>query len=68
MKHRWDNEILENAIKLCNDCKHIWPHEIKCAAYPDGIPDDILFCRLDHRKPIDGDRGIQFEPKDEAVK
>ena len=64
MKHRWDDEILENEIKLCNDCKHKWLHEIKCDAFPDGIPDDVLCCDLDHRKPIDGDHGIQFEPKE----
>lgn len=68
---RWTYEIPKNAVKLCNDCKHRskqWPNEIKCDAFPDGIPDEVLFCDLDHRKPIDGDRGIQFEPNEVAVK
>ena len=64
---RWIYEIPKNAVELCNDCKHrspLWPDEITCTAFPDGIPDEVLFCDLDHRKPIDGDHGIQFEPKE----
>lgn len=64
---RWTYEIPKNAVALCNDCKHrspLWPDEITCTAFPDGIPDEVLFCDLDHRKPIDGDHGIQFEPKE----
>lgn len=56
-------EILENAIKLCNKCKHRNKEKGNaCAAFPDRIPKDVLFEKLDHHFPIDGDHGIQFEP------
>lgn len=35
-----------------------------CKAYPKGIPDSIIYSEKDHRNPIDGDNGIQFERKD----
>jgi hypothetical protein len=35
---------------------------MKCEAFPYGIPFAIRAGVVDHRKPVDGDRGIQFEP------
>ncbi|SFM43682.1 hypothetical protein SAMN05421863_102855 [Nitrosomonas communis] len=32
-----------------------------CLAFPDGIPEEILSCKNDHRKPFRGDHGIQYE-------
>jgi hypothetical protein len=33
----------------------------RCAAFPDGIPDEILHSKFDHRNPHPGDNGIQYE-------
>lgn len=50
---------------ICLDCKH-WNKDdeegFTCAAFPQGIPEDIVENRFDHHKPHDGDNGIQFEP------
>lgn len=35
-----------------------------CAAFPDGIPDEIMSNLVDHREPVEGDQGIRFEPRD----
>lgn len=49
---------------LCSFCEHATPSDngMSCAAYPDGIPDDILYGGLDHRKPLPEDHGVQFSP------
>lgn len=33
-----------------------------CAAFPDGIPDEVYGNQLDHRQPIPGDNGVRWEP------
>lgn len=33
---------------------------IKCAAYPNGIPHEILRGEVDHTKPYKGDHGLRF--------
>ena len=38
------------------------PIELACDAYPEGIPDEILDNKVDHREPFEGDRGLRFEP------
>ena len=49
----------------CFDCKHFWPGQgMKCEAFPQGIPDAILFSKTNHREPYPGDHGIQFEAKE----
>jgi hypothetical protein len=35
----------------------------KCAAFPGGIPWDVLLSKKDHRKPLPDDLGIRFAPK-----
>jgi len=35
--------------------------KLSCAAFPEGIPEDIYMNRADHRKPYPGDGGITFE-------
>lgn len=45
----------------CFQCRH-YTGKRRCAAFPDGIPDDIWWDSVDHRKPHQGDHGIRFEP------
>lgn len=48
----------------CAECKHFVMDKGNwhCAAFPDGIPDEILSSANDHRQPVEGDHGVQFEP------
>lgn len=48
----------------CGVCVHYQMGSMpspKCAAYPEGIPTDILYNEVDHRQPQVGDHGIRFE-------
>lgn len=60
------------AAPICVDCVHFITGDdkegLRCAAYPDGIPDEILFGDADHTKPYKGDNGIRFQSKDKAEK
>jgi len=53
---------------MCHYCKRfikIKPGPIYlCEAFPNGVPQDILDFKHDHRKPYEGDNGITFEPKE----
>ena len=53
------------AESTCIYCKHL-SDKFKCLAFPDGIPEEILTGDHDHKKPFEGDNGIQFEPKKEG--
>lgn len=48
----------------CFDCE-LYSGELKCKAFPAGIPDEILDGKNDHRKPYPGDHGIVFSARDE---
>ena len=50
---------------LCAICKHLDEEAdgFVCAAFPQGIPEGIIYSRLDHRQPVTGDNGVQFEPR-----
>ncbi len=45
----------------CNFCAHLYEGKgWTCSAFPEGIPQEILENRFNHREPHPGDRGIQF--------
>jgi hypothetical protein len=54
-------------FSLCDHCKHRREGDT-CAAFPNGIPSLGFHFNTDHRRPFEGDNGIQFEPKDEAAR
>jgi hypothetical protein len=35
---------------------------LRCAAYPKGIPDEIIEGKVDHTEPYKGDGGKVYEP------
>lgn len=53
-------------------CAHLFPaaddrgalFDPKCAAFPSGIPTDILLSHADHRSSFTGDDGVRFAPQD----
>jgi len=61
------SERLENASVQCNACKHRIKGTAECAAFPDGIPAEILTAAYDHTQPFPGDQGIQFEALEESA-
>lgn len=44
----------------CSSCKWWIDGTSKCVAFPDGIPHDILFNRVSHKKPYKGDGGYRY--------
>jgi hypothetical protein len=50
-------------LTQCSYCRHEQP-DGGCPAFPGGIPDAILRNDLDHSRPVDGDRGIRFGPRE----
>lgn len=47
---------------LCEHASNANGDRLTCAAFPDEIPDEILFGSFDHRNPAPGDNGITFTP------
>lgn len=45
----------------CGLCVHKKLGAAACAAYPQGIPREILSGEVGHTEPYPGDNGIQFE-------
>jgi hypothetical protein len=40
--------------------------KLSCKAYPDGIPDPIVYDTVDHHFPYKGDHGIQYKTNEEV--
>jgi hypothetical protein len=55
------------AEPLCQSCRHLHEDGITCDAFsePFRIPHAVLIGIIDHRGPVEGDRGIRYEPKNE---
>jgi len=59
-----DDDGLEVLISQCASCRHWNAKEgTRCAAYPDGIPYEIIVNDVSHTSPRDGDHDIQYEAK-----
>jgi len=53
-------------LQSCTSCKHFDSDSaqvgrFRCEAFPDRIPDFILDGEDDHKTPVEGDHGIQWE-------
>ena len=58
-----DDDVL--IVSPCITCKHKRPGGATCAAFPDGIPDEVLLAENMHTAPIAGDHGVQYEKVEE---
>lgn len=59
-------------ISQCSVCRHFDPSRRDgdfCTAYPTGtgIPQAIVLNQLDHTRPISGDHGVQWAPREPGV-
>ncbi len=61
----WDNP--KPRTLRCSYCKHndLESPDAVCAAFPDGIPREILKEDVLHDGPYPGDHGLRFEPMEE---
>lgn len=55
-------------VSQCSACRHFrspFDHagkdEASCDAFTEAIPVEVYFNTLDHREPIEGDNGVQWE-------
>jgi hypothetical protein len=64
-RHGTNGDMNMRYVGMCGKCANRdfdAPTPV-CAAYPDGIPDEIIRQGFDHRQPYPGDNGIRFIPK-----
>ncbi len=53
------------SVPQCLSCKHYDKTSRTCAAFPEGIPSEIILGKFDHTKEYPGDGGIRYEKEDE---
>lgn len=56
-------------ISQCSVCKHFNKQDRTnetCAAFPEGIPREIVLNEVDHRGAADGDHGVRWEKDEDA--
>ena len=53
-----------NVVSLCSFCSRRNQNGAGCEAYPEEIPQEILWMNVDHRQPYVGDNGVTFKMKD----
>ncbi len=49
---------------ICNKCIHVRDDGLRCRAFPEGIPEEVLTGRHDHHFPHPDDMGIHFERRE----
>ena len=52
---------MTTVINACHSCAW-FSQQKECIAFLDKIPDTIWFGKNDHKKPVKGDNGIQYDP------
>lgn len=58
---------------ICLGCKNLRDSSrasanLRCSAFPDGVPEAIITSQKDHRKAVAGDRGIRFVAASDEAK
>ncbi|QHB38540.1 hypothetical protein lotta82_gp029 [Flavobacterium phage vB_FspM_lotta8-2] len=62
---RKNKRNMEAKKLICFNCKHFNEIQGGCAAFPEGIPDEITEGNNQHEKPLKGqENDIIFEPAD----
>ncbi|HYW94091.1 MAG TPA: hypothetical protein VE870_00730 [Bacteroidales bacterium] len=53
-------------LPICNRCKHYLGY-LKCKAFPEEIPDEIIRGKIDHCSPLPGqENDLTFQPGTET--
>ena len=54
---------------ICLGCKRFDrdADNLACEAFPEKIPNNIIMNGADHRYPVQGDQGLQFDPVDDRA-
>ena len=57
-------------LHQCAFCKHLQGQKgatLVCAAFPQGVPLEIIDNEVDHREPYLGDHGIRWEQSESSL-